>query len=173
MKLFDEVCARLDAASVGYALIGGAAMGLQGVPRSTQDFDLLTVDARVLDAAFWKDVAGAARLRRGDADDPLAGVVRLESAGLFPVDLVVGRFEWQRRIVERAERLAVGRGKVPVVGAADLILLKLFAGGSQDAWDIEQLLAVNSQAAKDVEAQLAELPPESAGLWARLRGRES
>lgn len=173
MRLFDEVCVRLDEARVRYAMIGAAAMGLQGAPRSTQDLDLLTLDARVLDAAFWKDVAGAAVVRRGDAEDPLAGVVRLESAGAYPVDLVVGRFEWQRRILDRAERLPVGRGKIPVVGAGDLVLLKLFAGGSQDAWDIEQLLAVNSGAANDVEARLPELPPEAAALWARLRGRQS
>ncbi len=173
MKLFDEVCVRLDEAGVQYALIGAAAMGLQGAPRSTQDLDLLSLDVRVLDAAFWQDVAGAANVRRGDAEDPLAGVVRLVAAGTYPVDLVVGRFEWQRRILDRAERLPVGRGNVPVVGAADLILLKLFAGGSQDAWDIEQLLAVNPQAATDVAARLQELPPESAALWARLRGRQS
>jgi hypothetical protein len=97
--------------------------------------------------------------------------VRFEATGAYPVDLLVGRFEWQQHILDRAERLPVGRGNVPVVGAADLILLKLFAGGSQDAWDIEQLLAVNFAAARDVEARLPELPPESATLWARLHGR--
>ncbi len=169
MKLFDEVCARLDSGSVQYALIGAAAMGLHGVPRSTLDLDLLTVDTRVLEAAFWKGMAGTGQLRRGDADDPLAGVVWLESAGAYPVDLVVGRFEWQKRVLDRAERLPVGRGNVPVVGAADLVLLKLFAGGSQDAWDIEQLLHVSPAAVADVEMRLAELPPEAATMWARLR----
>lgn len=152
-----------------FALIGAAAMGLHGVARSTLDLDLLTVDARVLEAGFWRGIAGAAELRRGDADDPLAGVVRLESAGAYPVDLVVGRFDWQRRILDRAGRLLVGRRNVPVAGAADLVLLKLFAGGSQDAWDVEQLLYVSPAAVSDVEARLAELPPEAAIMWARLR----
>ena len=31
--------------------------------------------------------------------------------------------------------------RLPIVTPADLILLKLYAGGSQDHWDIEQLLA--------------------------------
>jgi hypothetical protein len=172
LKLFDEVCARLDAASVPYALVGAAAMGVNGVARSTLDLDVLTLDPVVLEAAFWKGLPGTVRARRGDAEDPLAGAVRLESPDAYPVDVIVGRFAWQSRIVERAERLPVGRGRVPVVGAADLVLLKLFAGGAQDAWDVQQLLQVHRGAAAEVEARLPELPPEAAALWARVRGWE-
>jgi hypothetical protein len=43
-------------------------------------------------------------IRRGDADDPLAGVVRLASPGNRPADLVVGRSAWQARTLERASR---------------------------------------------------------------------
>lgn len=172
MKLFDEVCTRLDAASVPYALVGGAAMGVNGVARSTLDLDVLTVDPVVLEPAFWKGFSASVRPRRGDAEDPLAGAVRIESADAYPVDVIVGRFAWQGRIVERAERLPVGGGKIPVAGAADLVLLKLFAGGAQDAWDIQQLLHVDPGAAAEIEARLAELPSEAAVLWARVRGRE-
>lgn len=45
---------------------------------------------------------------------------------------------------------------------ADLILLKLYAGGSQDAWDIEQLLTGPERAAvtAEIEATLGALPAE-------------
>jgi hypothetical protein len=169
LKLFEAVCERLDAASVPHALIGAAALGMHGVARSTLDFDVLATDARVLDAAFWGDLGRLADIRRGEADDPLLGAVRFQSPDAYPVDLVVGRFPWQSRILERAERLAVGDRRVPVCSAPDLILLKLFAGGAQDRWDVEQVLAVRPEAAADVERRLGELPVEAGKIWARLR----
>jgi hypothetical protein len=71
--------------------------------------------------------------------------------------------------LDRAVR--VGDGQLRVVRAADLILLKLYAGGTQDRWDIEQLLALEPAGAlvDDVESRAAVLPPDSRELWARLR----
>jgi hypothetical protein len=61
---------------------------------------------------------------------------------------------------------------LPVISPADLILLKLYAGGSQDGWDIEQLLAGDSRLAlvEEVEARLDRLPAECRRLWARIVG---
>ena len=53
----------------------------------------------------------------------------------------------------------------PVARAADLILLKLYAGGPQDVWDIDQLLDVDGTLAAEVEAGLRWLPAECASLW--------
>jgi hypothetical protein len=170
LKLFESVCARLDGATAPYALIGAAAMGIHGVARSTLDLDILTVDRRVLASEFWGDLAGRADIRHGDAEDPLLGAVRFKSTDTYPVDVIVGRFAWQSKMLDRAERLPLGERHVPVAGAADLILLKLFAGGAQDRWDVEQLLAVRPEAAAEVATRLADLPPEVAGRWERLRG---
>lgn len=169
MKLFETVRARLDAASVPYALIGAAALGLHGVARSTLDLDLLAMDSRVLEPAFWGDLERQADIRRGDEDDPLFGAVRFRSPDAYPVDLVVGRFPWQSRIIDRAERLSVGETRVPVCRAADLILLKLFAGGAQDRWDVKQLLAVRPEAAAEVGMRIAELPAEVRQRWDEIR----
>ena len=59
---------------------------------------------------------------------------------------------------------------MPVAAVADFILLKLYAGGLQDAWDIEQLLETGDRAALEAEVQtaLSSLPPESCALWARI-----
>ncbi len=61
---------------------------------------------------------------------------------------------------------------VPVATAADVVLLKLYAGGPQDAWDVEQLLGGSDRAAlvADVDAALPALPEESRRLWARIVG---
>lgn len=177
MKLLRAVSAALEAAGVPHALVGAGAMTVHGVGRSTLDLDLLTTSPAVLAPDFWekRTPAGAvAEVRPGDADDPLAGVVRFGAPDEAPVDLIVGRFDWQAEIVDRAVPMSLGEVTLPVAGAADLVLLKLFAGGAQDAWDIVQLLATqdDQQLVRDVESRLDALPPESAALWSRIRGPE-
>jgi hypothetical protein len=171
VTLLERVAASLDAAGVAHALIGAAALAVHGVSRATLDQDLLVVDAVVLNEDFWTPIAATTRfdIRRGDDEDPLAGVVRLTQPDERDVDVVVGRHAWERSILERAER--VGRLKIPVARAADIILLKLYAGGSQDRWDIEQLLALDEREtlAADVDSRLDSLPPRCRSLWTALR----
>lgn len=171
MTLLHDVAATLVRAGVPHAVIGAAAMALHGVGRSTHDIDLLTLSRACLDAAWWTPLANAdVVVRRGDAHDPLAGVVRVERAGRQPVDLVVGRHRWQARILERAEPAVVAGARLPVVQARDLVLLKLFAGGAQDCWDIAQLLAAADGAsiAADVASDLDDLPVRCRRLWNRI-----
>ncbi len=149
-------------------------MAAHGVGRSTLDLDLLTLAPSVLSESFWKGLSSEgvrADVRCGDREDPLAGVVRFDLETEAPVDLVVGRSSWQEGVLERAVRTDIGELTVPVATAADLILLKLYAGGSQDSWDVEQLLAAGDREvlARQVESRLGELPAESAVLWSRLR----
>jgi hypothetical protein len=86
------------------------------------------------------------------------------------VDVVVGRSVWQLEAIERAGHVVVSGVSVPVVTAADLILLKLYAGGAQDLWDIEQLLAGPEGAALEagVASHLAQLPADAQQTWARI-----
>ena len=171
MTLLELVRSVLDAAQISHALIGAAALAASGVSRSTFDLDLMAVDRRCLDDDMWKPLrrrGASAEVRRGDASDPLAGVVRFEMAGERPVDLVVGRHPWQQRAIERARRTPAG---VPVVQPWDLVLLKLYAGGTQDLWDIEQLLALPDAAelARRVDLDLADLPATAAARWRAFR----
>ena len=156
---------------VSFAVIGASAMAVHGVSRSTADVDFLTTDRRVLDESFWSDWQSGYEVRRGDDEDPLAGVVRLESPGLRQVDIVVGRSAWQQSLVEGARAVTVQTTGLPVVDAAGLILLKLFAGGSQDRWDIEQLLAANprTELARVVEERINALPRGAQRLWDNLK----
>ena len=172
MTLLQRVAAALTAGEVRFALIGAAAMAAHGVSRSTIDQDLLVMDPRVLNAAFWSSTEAAVDVRRGDDADPLAGVIRLNAPGERPVDVVVGRGAWMSPILSRAPVLAVPGGAMPVADPADLILLKLYAGGSQDLWDIQQLLAVvpdRVALTSAVDDRLADGPPASRALWERTR----
>jgi predicted nucleotidyltransferase len=177
-SLLHDVTVVLDGAGVRYALAGAAALAVHGIARSTFDLDLFTTDAVALDRTTWTTLATNASvrvdIRRGDADDPLAGVVRIESEDERDVDVVVGRSPWQTEIVSRARPITAAGVQLPVVGPSDLILLKLYAGGSQDCWDIEQLLAgdARQRLVDDVEAQLDRLPGECRRLWVRIVGAE-
>ena len=155
--------------------IGAAALAFHGISRSTFDQDILVTDARVLDEAFWRQLETSVHVdvRRGDAADPLAGVVRLRQDGERDVDLVVGRHGWQEEILARAELVPNSNG-LRVVRAADLVLLKLYAGGSQDRWDIEQLIALDDSGSlvREVESRLSELPQQCTPAWAKLRRSE-
>ena len=173
MSLIERVTQVLDQAGARYAVIGAAAMAARGVGRSTRDLDLLTLSAAGLDQSWWaplSDAGASVSVSRGDADDPLAGVVRFEQKGERPVDLVFGRYRWQQRILERAEPAVIGGTTLPTVRARDLVLLKLYAGGSQDAWDIEQLLAGPDRETliAAVSTDVDDLPVRCRGLWNRI-----
>ena len=105
---------------------------------------------------------------RGDADDPLAGVVRIVVPGERPIDVVVGRQPWQERAIERATPLDE---HVAVVQPRDLVLLKLYAGGTQDLWDVRQLLALPGaeELVRAVEDDLRQLAPAMTHTWRAVR----
>lgn len=171
MTLFDQVHALLNAHGVPHALIGAAALAAHGVARSTYDIDLLTTDTRVLGRGLRTalDHEGVTvDIRWGDAEDPLAGVVRIETAGDRPVDIILGKHEWQTRAVERADH---GPEGAPVVRPRDLVLLKLYAGGAQDLWDVRELLQLPGcgRLIADVEADLDEQSDAMRRLWGDAR----
>jgi hypothetical protein len=148
-------------------------MAVHGVARSTRDVDLLVTDASCLDATVWAPLAAEGvdvTIRRGDDQDPLAGVVRLQAPGGDPLDVVVGRAAWQARVVAGSAERVIGDVRVPVAAPVGLILLKLYAGGPSDAWDVEQLLSGDDRGAlvAEVEASLGALPEDARRLWARI-----
>ena len=124
--------------------------------RASEDLDLLVLDRSVMGGGFWESWEASAKIeiRRGDPDDPLAGVVRVRAEGEI-LDLVVGREPWMPAVLERRIEIQLGSRVLPVVSRADLVLLKLFAGGPQDLLDVELLLAAHPGDLKaEVERQL-------------------
>ncbi|MFL6198266.1 MAG: hypothetical protein ACJ76J_03735, partial [Thermoanaerobaculia bacterium] len=122
MSLREEIGSILDAAGIRHALIGALALSAYGVNRASLDLDLFAADAACLKPDLWADLRSrgvAVEIRKGDLTDPLAGVVRFQALGETPVDVVVGKFPWQARLLERAEPI----GGSLVVRAADLVLL--------------------------------------------------
>jgi hypothetical protein len=170
VKLLERVHAILSSREIPHAVAGAAALAVHGVARSTFDLDVLVRDRACLDPDIWAELVASGAtvaIRRGDSEDPLAGVVRLEKTGARPVDVVVGRSPWQDEVLRQARPADLGGAEVPVVSPAGLILLKLYAGGAQDRWDIQQLLALPAarEARAEVDRQLRSLPSRCRKLW--------
>ena len=169
MSLLDEISSTLEAAGIRHALIGALALSAYGVNRASADLDLFATDLSCLRPDLWAGLQSrgvAVQVRKGDLADPLAGVVRFQAPGETPIDVVVGKFAWQTRMLDRAEPV----GGILVVRAADLVLLKLYAGGLQDAWDVQQLLArpFRDDLVREVESRLSDLPARCRSLWRKI-----
>jgi len=169
----EPVRRALDALGARYALIGAHAMAARGYPRSTVDIDLLTSDTRVFDAATWVDLTrGGAHsdARRGDVDDPLGGVVHILLDDGTDVDVIVTKWKWETDILERAEEFSIGGAPIRVPRIADLILLKLAAGGQLDLRDAAALLALSDRGTtvREVEAHIADIRPDVRHAWREL-----
>ena len=173
MTLLAAVTDLLRRRGTRHAVIGAAALAVHGVSRATRDIDLLVADPACLERPYWEGLEPATAtvaIYPGAADDPLAGAVRVRGPAGPPLDVVVGRGSWVAGVLERATVHEIEGLPVPVVTRADLVLLKLYAGGPQDAWDIEQLIAeADAATLAEVGDRLAALPEEARRLWQRIR----
>ncbi len=177
LELLQTVSTDLQRRGVPFALIGAGALAVYGVLRASDDLDLLVTDRTLLRPDAWDDLratGASVQCKAGDDDDPLAGVVRISRPNVMPVDLVVGRHPaWQREVIARATPRNIGVVTVPVVTAADLILLTLYAGGAQDLADVATVLESGDELSlvAAVESELVRLPDEARVAWNQVRGR--
>ena len=149
--LLQKVAAALDKLGVPYAVIGGLAVITRGVVRATKDVDFLVdwpVQRAGALAQSLTENGLSATFHRGDADDPLPGVIRIimaYPAGPIRCDILFPSRAWQGEAVRNAARVEVEGLGVPVVQAADLFLLKLHAGGTMDLFDAARLLEMQEK----------------------------
>lgn len=144
-------------------LIGGLALAAHGVLRATRDADVLGTAPEFLRKETWASLEKqgvAVTVRRGDVEDPLLGVVRFHREPDPHVDLVVGRERWLDGVLSRRARMTLTGESIPVVSAADLVLLKLDAGGPIDLIDVRLLLAGPDAPAirRELETRRGDLP---------------
>ncbi len=173
VNLLERVADVLSEARIDIVVIGASAMAVHGVSRSTFDVDLMTIDATALRTSIWTVLENEGvdvDVRFGDIQDPLRGVVRFESPGQRPVDLIVGHGGWQAGIFDHAGQAVFEGVELPVVGQVDLVLLKLFAGGPQDLWDIRQLLDCDqsNELQRLVNAAVDKLPIAFQKTWSKV-----
>lgn len=170
----EPVLRVLQSLGAPFALIGAHAMAARGYPRFTVDVDLLTTDERVLTPRTWAGLTQAGAIvepRRGDADDPLGGVVHILLADGTDIDLVLAKWTWEAGIIDRSEPMSIGGVNIRVPRTSDLILLKLAAGGYADLQDAAALLAMGNPETlvRDVETHIDAVRPDVRPLWGDLR----
>ncbi len=166
-ELVAQIASRFDS----WAVVGAYALAARGYVRQTADFDLMTADDSALTETTWRDLTSAGirvEIRKGDFDDPLAGVVRIQ-AGASSIDVIVAKYKWQKRALDRAQVIALSGIELRIPAVADLILLKLYAGGPGDLHDVARLLDRDDrdEVIAEVEDELASLPKEMRDHWRR------
>ena len=141
---FKSITQALNDANVDYAVCGGWAMAIHGLPRATMDIDLLIRAAdlfRVLEIARKNgfDIEGLPlhfeiEIRRISKIDSV-------SNELVTLDLLLVSDDQQAFWTDR-RRIRWKEGETTVVSRESLIEMKRRAGRVQDLADIEKLLEV-------------------------------
>ena len=147
MDLFEELtqlCLRLEAAGIEYALCGGLAMAVYAFPRSTLDIDIM-IEAESLEGAkqVGRDLgfgidAGLMTFRGGTVQIHRLTKIPHGSPDPLVLDMLLVtppvRLVWETR-----RRVSWEGGELPVVSPQGLIQLKSMRGSGQDRDDIEHL----------------------------------
>lgn len=143
---FKAITEALNAAGIDYAVCGGWAMAVHGLPRTTQDIDLLIL-AKDLERIFELldefgfDIKGLPL----HFDVEIRRVSKIsEEKQLMTVDLLLVNDSieavWRNR-----QNLPWDEGTTWVVSRDGLIKMKLLAGRKQDILDIEKLREVEDE----------------------------
>jgi len=155
----------LDSRSVKYAIVGGVAVNLHGVPRMTYDIDIVVAtDGATLRAAGEAlsslglvcrlplkiaDLADPAERQRLEDERNLTALTFTDLANpLREVDVLVGPSVDPDGVANRAVLRNAGAFEVRVASLHDLIAMKKKAGRPQDLADIAHLENVASDVNK-------------------------
>lgn len=185
-----EALAALDGALVAleldYALIGGLAVIVHGVPRATVDVDV-TLDGsradprRLGEALSTHGIEGRIDDAIGFAERNSVLLLRHVPTGT-PIDVSFGFLPFELEAIANARVEEVGPVRARVARVEDLIVQKAVAWRERDRTDIERLVALHDDAIdwKRVDAtvmdffELLEAPERRAEfdlIVARGRGR--
>ena len=127
-----------------YCIIGGLAVQRWGDPRQTRDVDLTVVTGLGSEALYIDPLIDHyhARIDGARAFALANRVVLVETAAGIPLDISLAALPFEDRIIDRASLYEFAPATViTTCSAEDLVVLKAFAGRTQDWLDIEGILA--------------------------------
>jgi len=144
-------------------LVGGVAVILHGVERTTLDVDFC-VYSGADSSAFYELLVKhlpkrfSVRLILGSdiPGDPLKHdiIIMDDTEGEYErIDLLMAQYKWEKEGVERAVHIEAV--PFPVLGKPYLAAMKLFASGYKDAHDVVALYNLMSNEEKDKTRELA------------------
>jgi len=154
LRAAERVASLLLGSGVPVVVIGGVALAAHRYVRHTEDIDL-GVDADVPKmrtlATLLREEGFVVDFHEPDGDDPLGGVIDVSGPfGLVQVVSFADRFPAVIRDALAGEDARICPGsELRVVPIAQLVALKLYAGGAGSKSDIVELLRRNPEADLD------------------------
>lgn len=136
--LLLDVIEILKREHIDYLVIGAFALSAHAQVRASSDVDaLLYISfARLTKLSkLFQNAGFTTTLRRGDADDPILGMLALGDSLGNRVDLLGGLRGLDPKTFSRAIEVAFLGENLRIVGLEDFIAMKCFAGGPQDVAD--------------------------------------
>lgn len=150
----SEIAGIFDSLSARYAVMGGMAVRIHGIPRPTHDVDFtVALDRERLHDLFQRAIdAGysvAEPYLRGWVDQvagmPLVKLrMYLQDHGI-DVDIFLAESEFQESLLARRQRENFEGDQIWFVSPEDLILLKLIAGRPRDLVDVQDIFFMQGQ----------------------------
>ncbi|MET0754412.1 MAG: hypothetical protein ABWZ66_13600 [Pyrinomonadaceae bacterium] len=150
LEEFVNFTEMLNRENIDYAICGGWAMAIHGLPRATIDIDLLIL-TKDLDKvwktaqSFGYDVEGLPlHFHDGAIEIRRISKIEKESKRLFTLDFLLVT-EALKKVWENRELIEWEDGKIWTVSREGLILLKTITGREQDLLDIKKLREVEDE----------------------------
>ncbi len=154
------------------AIIGGEAVILHGIPRTTIDLDILLfyMSEEKAIGNLVNKFASFLRQELGDrfevkdfeaSEDPFDSlrhdlIIITDSENRFKkLDILIANFDWELEGLKSMD--SPGRGAIQVYPKSYLVGMKLVAGGAQDEEDVRNLFLVMSDSEKEKAFDLARL----------------
>lgn len=148
-----------DSLKIEYAIMGGLAVRIHGIPRPTYDVDVQLSMPKVETERSWEDFLIASELRgyeipeiyRSGWRDQVGGMplVKLkawvEEGSSIDVDLFLNQTPFQNSVFSRRLQFPLDQRPVWCVTAEDLILFKLLANRPRDWADVADILFVQGE----------------------------
>lgn len=146
-----EITGMFDRLGLSYAVMGGLAVRVYGIPRATYDIDFtLAIDRERLSALYerveslgysvpeaytsgWVDEVGGMPLVKFRLSTDDNGI---------DIDVFLAESPFQQSILDRRHREEVDGVALHIVSAEDLVLLKLIASRPRDIADVYDVLFI-------------------------------
>ena len=147
---FQTLIAEINQKHIPYAVCGGWALAIHGVPRATVDIDLVVLSENLFDV--WKiaedldyDVEGLPlSFHDGAIEIRRISKIDKESKTLFTIDFLLVT-EGLKEVWETRQNIDFEDGKVWTVSREGLIFMKEMSGRHKDLGDIESLREVENE----------------------------
>ena len=157
-ELFDRL-------GVVYAVMGGLAVRMYGIPRATYDIDFTTAIEREQLPRLYKSIEKLGctvpeAYESGWVDQvagmPLVKLHLLVEDNGIDVDLFFAESPFQKSILNRRRRTEINGASAYLVSPEDLILLKLIAGRPRDFADVYDILFIQTSLDSDYMREWAD-----------------